>query len=795
MGCRFFSSRLARGLLALLLLSLTLACPVQAQESEAKLAAELETARLALDRLEFALKAEDFSVEQLTERGRIVTALRDRLLTLVTGLEGRVSEVETAIAQLGLPPEAGAPPEDPAIAAERGRLNRQFNALDTLLKQARLLALRAEQLAARIADLRRSTYARGLFARSPSLFAPLFWIEVARALPAELNATGALIGSWWAFVRDNERLPRTLASVIAIVVSGIGLAYFLRWWRRRLTARATSPTQFAKTLVSLGVLLRIALTGPALILVSIGILSGSGLLFDGVNVIALGIAAAVLVAALIHGVSSALLAPDEPWRRLIAFDDRIAGVLHRRLVWSAGGFAVAFVVMGIHKAVDAPPVLMVATNHLLGAFTAVLLIHLLWRLRRSDEQDAVVSNPRVAWMRAIAWLMLLLIATALTLGYAALAGYVAARLVITIAILGVLRLLMLFVNSLIDDLMTLNTARSRSIAALFGVDARRIGLVGSMLSAGVSLLLLLIAAVVVLGPWQLSAADYFGLLQDTLGGFRVGEFNISVAATLSAAVVLLVVLLGTRVMQRWLERQLLPRTDIEPSLQQSIVVIAGYAGAIVAIALAMVQLGINLQNVALIAGALSVGIGFGLQSIVSNFICGLILLTERPIRVGDWVVVKGEEGYVRRIRVRATEIETLDRASVIIPNADLITNAVTNRTHGTTIGRVTIKVGVAYDSDPDEVRKVLLECADEHSQVLKFPAPAALLLNFGASSLDFELRCHIANVNQHIVIKSDLHYAILRRFRAVGIEIPFPQQEILVRQGKPGPAADAAKTS
>jgi small-conductance mechanosensitive channel len=180
----------------------------------------------------------------------------------------------------------------------------------------------------------------------------------------------------------------------------------------------------------------------------------------------------------------------------------------------------------------------------------------------------------------------------------------------------------------------------------------------------------------------------------------------------------------------------------------------------------------------LIAGALSVGIGFGLQSVVSNFVSGLILLAERPIRVGDSIVVKGEEGWVRRIRVRATEIETFERASVIIPNSELIAGVVKNWTHANTMGRIIIKAGVDYDSDPEQVRDLLLECAREHSQVVDVPPPRALLLNFGDNALEFELRCVVADFDRSLIVKSDLYFAILKRLRAAGIRIPAPQREV-----------------
>jgi small-conductance mechanosensitive channel len=234
----------------------------------------------------------------------------------------------------------------------------------------------------------------------------------------------------------------------------------------------------------------------------------------------------------------------------------------------------------------------------------------------------------------------------------------------------------------------------------------------------------------------------------------------------------------TRIVQRWLETELLPRTKLEPSLQLSIVTIFGYVGAITAIGLALSGLGFDLQKVALIAGALSVGIGFGLQSVVSNFVCGLILLTERPIRVGDSIVVKGEEGWVRRVRVRATEIETFDRASVIIPNSEFITGVVKNWTRANTLGRTVVKVRVAYDSDPVQVREILLDIARTHPQVVQSPPPGVFLLGFGESALEFELRCVVADVEKALSVRSDLNYATLKRFREAGIDIPHPQREL-----------------
>src|SRR5215813_3498154 len=215
----------------------------------------------------------------------------------------------------------------------------------------------------------------------------------------------------------------------------------------------------------------------------------------------------------------------------------------------------------------------------------------------------------------------------------------------------------------------------------------------------------------------------------------------------------------------------MPRTGIDPSLQQSVATLIGYALLTAAIAFALGRLGIEAQQITVVAGALSVGIGFGLQPVVSNFVSGIILLAERPIRVGDWVVVKNEEGIVRRISVRATEIETFDRASVIIPNSEFITGAVKNLTHSDTMGRVTVKLRVTFDSDFEAVRDILVACAGEHPQVLQTPPPRVYLIAFGDIGLELELRFIVVNVNFSLTVKSDIQLAILERLRAAGVRI------------------------
>ena len=403
---------------------------------------------------------------------------------------------------------------------------------------------------------------------------------------------------------------------------------------------------------------------------------------------------------------------------------------------------------------------------------------------REREADETEPQRRIPGMRLLAWAVVALLAGALLAGYARFASFAAGRVVFTVTLVATLYLLLIVTDAAINRTMSAESAGGRRLARQLGIDPRRLELFGKLTSGIVRALFVLIVIALAIGRWEVAAGDLIEAVKGVAFGIRIGDFTISFGAVFGAIVLFLMVVALTRLVQRWLDTEVMPHTAIEPGLRLSIVTIIGYVGFIVAVVIALGQIGIDPQKIALVAGALSVGIGFGLQSIVSNFVSGLILLAERPIRVGDQIVVKSEEGFVRRISVRATEIETFDRASVIIPNSELITGVVKNWTHANTLGRVNIKVAVTYDCDPDTVMEILKACVADHPGVLKQPPPAVLLTEFAASTLNFEIFCIVPNLAERGRIKSDIHIAILRAFRAAGIDMTPPQDVRLVQRAK-----------
>jgi potassium-dependent mechanosensitive channel len=739
--------------------------------------ASLEPLKLELGQIEATLGRESLGDDDLAELRDRVTAVRDEIRSRIEAIEPQLTDTDARRKQLGDAPEAGAPREDPAIAAERERLDKSHGELDAALKQLKLLSLRADQLSDRITNRRRALFTQRMFKRTPSALQLSFWQDVAEAASREVRGLGFLVESWWRSAYATGGVSGIILAGATLIALAIAGTVFVRWWRRRAFVPRAN-TRFTKAVAALVSTFQVGLTAPLCTAAVLLVFDACGLLPPRIWEIGKGLVAAVAVASFGHGVVAGLLAPGEPARRLVPVDDTTARRLAKHFAWAARVFGATIFLNVIHQAVVAPVSLTVATSALFAIIVVAIVAYTLLRVNEAGDESSAAAIPRAQWLRAAAWLVVAAILVSLALGYIGFAAFLAGRLLMVVAVLAALYICLVFTDALFTEVITGDTPRGRAIAATFGIGPRGVELIGTILSALLRIVLVLIAFIPLLSHSGILAGDVFGTVQGVMFGFRIGDITISLTAVLGAFAVLLIGVLATRATQRWLQTRFLPRTGLESSLQLSVSTIIGYVGVIAALTFALAELGIDVQKIALIAGALSVGIGFGLQSIVSNFVSGLILLAERPIRVGDSIVVKGEEGYVRRISVRATEIETFDRASVIVPNSELITGVVKNWTHGNPSGRIICKIGVSYGSDAEQVRDILLACASDHPLVLRTPPPRAYLVAFGDSALQFELRCVVAHVDNGMPVKSDIHFEILRRFRAAGIEIPYPRQEV-----------------
>jgi small-conductance mechanosensitive channel len=409
---------------------------------------------------------------------------------------------------------------------------------------------------------------------------------------------------------------------------------------------------------------------------------------------------------------------------------------------------------------------------------------ILWTLRQlrtiaaeeaeTGEAEASAGSLHPA-VRLAGWAAAGSILVTTAFGYVALASFLQDQ-VIWLAMVGaVLLILVALVDEYIGHGVSPDGALGKQVMSQVGLSKSSLRQISILSNGFLRMVLFMAAAMLVLAPWGLDRDDTLSTLRAALFGFTMGGVTISISTIIGAIAIFFIGVTVTKAVKGWLERTYLPATKLDVGLRNSIATSIGYLGIIIATMMAASSLGLSLDRLTIVAGALSVGIGFGLQSIVNNFVSGLILLWERPIRVGDWIVVGDEQGIVKKINVRSTQIETFDRASLIVPNAEFISGRVKNWMHNDRTARVVVPIGVGYGSDPDRVRKILLDVAKGSKDVLKEPPARVYFMRLGDSSMEFELRC-FADVDFVLPVKSELLFEIHRQLAKAKIDIPLPRR-------------------
>ncbi len=452
---------------------------------------------------------------------------------------------------------------------------------------------------------------------------------------------------------------------------------------------------------------------------------------------------------------------------IIAVMRLAAGLVRER--WEkrlVGQMAVLLLVAAFFRLVNIPfPVLRILSLVL----ALLVLFFCAWQSRKLRQGP---KSSLLCWgLRAVSLVLVIGLASGI-IGYAAFALYLLNSSLKTLFVVLVVWMMYLLTSGIIE-------------ALFFKSPVRIVKRNASMLVKRADPLLRFFFAGLLL-IYTLDAWDFFPTKAEALNsiltlGIAVGDGRITVGTVLVAAAVLYGALLTSRGLQALLLQEVLPRRSMGLGVQLSIARLVHYAVITVGFLLAVYSLGFSLTNLTIIGGALGVGIGFGLQAIVNNFASGLILLFERPIKVGDTIQVGEDMAEVKHMGLRSTVIETFDNAEIVVPNSDLITNRVTNWTLSERRVRLKLPVGVAYGSDVARVMGILMSCANEHELVLKDPAPRVLFLEFGDSALNFELRVWVSDFNNRRQVQSELNQAIDLRFRRAGIEIPFPQTDLHLR--------------
>jgi potassium efflux system protein len=750
-----------------------------------------EAHRLDLDQTRASLTATEKSLREKNLDDAGLQTLRTQSDALALALQGAIAELTPRLADSvkrlnELTPKSGetAPTTDVA-AKELETEKKRHDRLDANLRAARAMLLEADDLSTRITAARRQLFTQRTFARSSSILNPQLWAAVGREVPVDVEVMRGLLGNWLEAIGE-----RTLAEKIGMAAIVIALALAaapLGWLARRFVYHdpaAGSPSRLRRALAAAWIFVIFA----ALPLAGLGVLAGA---LDSFNlsdpsmqglIDAVFEAARVLIA--VNALGRGVLAPGRAAWRLIPMSDRTAAIIYRLAMTIAAIWALERL---IEPAADAAASLNIAVAARgMGAVLAAIAIAYALRQLGSQPTGAQGSTQNAAWapLRTLGWAAALIIFAAALTGYIAFATFLINQAIYLSLLGSALYLADIIAQDGAEAILKPDGPVGARLLTMAGLRRNVLAQIVVILQGVARLVVLVLAVAAVLKPWGVQSQDMFGALRAAYFGFSIGGgVTLSLSSMIGAAIVFAIAVFLTRLIQDWLGSRLLPQTRLDAGARNSVRTIFGYVGLIVAAMLAGAQIGIDVQKLALIAGGLSVGIGFGLQTIANNFVSGLILLWERTIRVGDWVVVGTEQGFVRSINARATEIETFDRGSLIVPNSNLVSGVVKNWVHTDRVGRIIVSVNVAYESDLDQVRDLMIAAAKAQDQVLAIPAPSVLFAEFGDWSLKFNLICFVDDIELAERTRSDINFDILRRIREAGLRIAYPAL----------PPADAAK--
>ena len=759
--------------LAIVVLAL-FASVAQAQLSDVQ-RAYYEQWLAAAERAERAIDADRASTATFEELRSELVTFRQNFVGASDRNSQRLETLQAQLQALGPAPEEGLT-EPPDIAALRSNLTAQIRTVQVPIIVSDEAHSRANGLISEIDQIIRQRQARALFTRVASPLSPSLWPE---ALEVLRDTAAALVNETrqgWISARNLQTIRNNLAVILFSFALALLLVFRGGVWSEQAGERLR---QFGgqgkgvwRPLVSLG---RVALPllGIRMLVVAIdqtGVLGlRGGIILHEVPTWAAYFLGARWLAEQLYSKR------DED--ALIPLPAAARGLARTNLA----AVALLFILDGALTTLAAIEPLSDETRGVLGfpivGAAALVLLQVRQNVFRPDYDPADGEAARIRLIRVRPYLRVLSIFAGISAPILAAVGYghlAEAILLPTLATLAVFGLIVVVQNFL---------------AAIYAVITQKSDVSESIFPVLASFVLVFAALPVLALIWGARVSDLTELWSRFLEGFNIGGTVISPVDFLTFAIVFAAGYAATRALQGALANSLLPRTRLDPGGQNAIVSGTGYVGVVLAALIAISTAGIDLSSLAIVAGALSVGIGFGLQNIVSNFVSGIILLVERPISEGDWIEVNGQMGYVRNISVRSTRIETFDRTDVIVPNGDLVSGLVTNYTRGNTVGRVIVAVGVAYGTDTRKVEEILRGVAEDHPMVLANPAPAVIFQGFGADALDFEIRAILRDVNWSLSVKSEMNHEIAKRFAAANIEIPFAQRDIWIRNPEVLPAA------
>lgn len=766
-------------LLVILVFGLIASVASAQQVGDAEIAA-VDQLRAEVDAIASQIEGARDSDNELVALAVRTNELEQALINKGVELSPRFSQIKTRLDQLGPVPGEGEPDEPDIITDERIALSSERAVINQLLGTLEDQAIRAKGMLDQMAEARRELFTGALARRYDITNA--FGGELYSDFAEQYNDIGTRFSSWMNFTWRFKQ-----AHVLGALFGSLGLLLLAFWGSRRIFSEwiyrdpaATAPSYLQRLTTAFWYTILPSIVCWIFLALSYGLIHSLGVLRGDISEIFQALLFAFAIVFLVWRLAEAVFAPGyENWR-LLHISSRAARPLKAFVIVMILVAAWDFIIGEINQIIGTSVPITVARS-LLASFIVGLMFILIAFVRPFLAITGLAGDKPRPWPIAVKIVLFLfgatLIVTALA-GYIGFARFMAQQLVVTGAVLATMYLGYRTAHTIAAEGALAGTHLGSRLANDHRFSERAVdqfGLVAGML---LTALIAIVGIPVLALLWGFQWADVRSFAIGFVTDIQIGSISLSITSILAGIVLFIVGLFVTRRFQKWLDGNVLARSGVETGVRNSIKTAIGYVGVAIAGLLGVSAAGLELSQLALVAGALSLGIGFGLQNIVSNFVSGLILLAERPFKAGDIIEAGSYTGTVVNIKVRATEIETFDKKTLVLPNSELINSPVVNWVHKTTLGRVEIPIGVGYDSDPRLVHDLLLEVAKDHPRILSNPEPFVEFADFGASSLDFVLRGFLADIGFGLAVRTELRMAIFERFKAAGIEIPFPQRDV-----------------
>lgn len=713
----------------------------------------------------------------LTQAGELQTQLQETLVPIATQLN-----------VLGPAPAASSVIETDEVVARRKSLSSEKAQLDKSIEQAVALANNAQQLALQIISIRRDALREQLSLNSNSIISSMFWQPVFQRSPYDDRRLTRFYQQISQAVSEAFSPPQLTVTIICLLLA-CSLPLVRKWLEEpviRATVRWIPEGRLIRSFYTLTlVLANVLLLGLAFGLLVFIFMRLPDLPDSVARFLGDWFRLCIFTAFLLE-LGRALISKQKPSWRLASFSDGVAAAINPfpRIV---AGIMLLF---GTIEIINATIGTSVATSVVASGMTAFSLmicaILIIIRINRARRQESAEGDDsHHSPLHGVVYLLIVAFAVvelgALLTGYISLARYLVYKMIWFCLVLTCAFFLVQFWTDLCDALFSRSNRSGRMLRCFLKLQDRHLLIIGTLLSSigRISIIFLALISLFEGSFGNATPSDLLRRAMNLWSGETLGRLNIIPANLLSAVLVLAISIYCLRHFRRWLVNTLLPQTQMDSGMQASLITLMTNMGYVFIIMATLATLGVRWSNLAWIVSALSVGIGFGLQEIVKNFISGLILLTERPVRVGDLVSISGIEGDIKKISVRATEIQLSDRSTVIVPNSQFISQNVRNVTMGNSLGVVSISLTYPLTVDPVMIRELLLEIYNKSETLLNAPAPSVTFTQLGSDGYTLSITGYVSSPRMIGGAKSELLFEILHQLRARDIPISVPQTILL----------------